>query len=98
MCRRFITTGTWAEYRRYMNILPPEVEKRNGPVPNYNVAPTSELEIVTRNDDANIVQPVHWGPGPVDIQDCGVDLVYYPVARDVGSVQNKSPNLINPVA
>lgn len=64
MCGRFITTGTWAEYRRYMDILPPEVENLNGPIPNYNVAPTSELEVITRIDGAISIQPVRWGLVP----------------------------------
>ncbi len=61
MCGRFITTGTWAQYRRYLNILPPEVDKRNGPQPNYNVAPTSELEIITNREGERIIRPVRWG-------------------------------------
>ncbi|MEX3010408.1 SOS response-associated peptidase [Hoeflea sp. TYP-13] len=64
MCGRFITTGTWEEYRRYMNILPPEVEKRNGPQPNYNVAPTSDLEIVTAGDNGITIERVTWGLVP----------------------------------
>ncbi len=64
MCGRFITTGTWAEYRKYLSILPPEVEKQNGPIPNYNVAPTDELEILTRTRDGLAVRPVKWGLVP----------------------------------
>jgi putative SOS response-associated peptidase YedK len=64
MCGRFITTGTWAEYRRYMSILPTGVDARNGPQPNYNVAPTSELEIVTWKDDDVAIEPVVWGLVP----------------------------------
>ncbi len=61
MCGRFITTGTWAQYRRYLSILPPEVDGRNGPQPNYNTAPTSELEIITSHEGEIIVEPVRWG-------------------------------------
>lgn len=61
MCGRFITTGTWAEYRKYLSILPPDVEQRNGPEPNYNTAPTSELEIVVQREGENVVAPVRWG-------------------------------------
>ncbi len=61
MCGRFITTGTWAEYRKYLSILPPEVEQRNGPEPNYNVAPTSDLDIVMSCDGESNVEPVQWG-------------------------------------
>ncbi len=64
MCGRFITTGTWAEYRQYMNILPPEVDTRNGPQPNYNTAPTSELEIVTSHDGEIDIEAVRWGLMP----------------------------------
>lgn len=64
MCGRFITTGTWAEYRKYMNILPPEVDARNGPEPNYNTAPTSTLEIVTSHDGEIDIEPVIWGLMP----------------------------------
>ncbi|WP_419908815.1 SOS response-associated peptidase [Hoeflea sp.] len=61
MCGRFITTGTWEEYRKYLSILPPEVERLNGPQPNYNIAPTSELDIIVRQEDAVAIQPVTWG-------------------------------------
>ena len=61
MCGRFITTGTWEEYRRYMNILPAEVSERNGPEPNYNVAPTSVLDIVVHTRDGIAIEPVSWG-------------------------------------
>ena len=64
MCGRFITTGTWAQYRKYLDILPPEVENRNGPAPNYNVAPTEELEILTRGRDGLAVRSVKWGLVP----------------------------------
>ncbi|MEX3009021.1 SOS response-associated peptidase [Hoeflea sp. TYP-13] len=64
MCGRFITTGTWAEYRKYMSILPPEVDGRNGPEPNYNTAPTSTLEIVTSHDGGIGIEPVKWGLVP----------------------------------
>ncbi|MEM6460641.1 MAG: SOS response-associated peptidase [Pseudomonadota bacterium] len=64
MCGRFIITGTWEEFRRYMNILPPEVAGRNGPEPNYNVAPTSELEIVVREDKSIGIETVPWGLVP----------------------------------
>ena len=64
MCGRFITTGTWAEYRRYMDILPPEVEELNGPIPNYNVAPTTELDILTHHDGQLSVRSVKWGLVP----------------------------------
>ena len=50
MCGRFITTGTWEEYRRYMNILPAEVTGRNGPEPNYNVAPTHRQPVISRQE------------------------------------------------
>jgi len=69
MCGRFITTGTWAEYRRYLNILPAEVDARNGPEPNYNVAPTSELEIIVRDGDENVIAPVVWGLIPLWAKD-----------------------------
>ncbi|WP_136660929.1 SOS response-associated peptidase [Nitratireductor sp. XY-223] len=61
MCGRFITTGTWEEYRKYLSILPPEVDGRNGPQPNYNVAPTSELDIVVRREDEIAIEPFTWG-------------------------------------
>ncbi len=64
MCGRFISTGTWAEYRKYMNILPPEVDARNGPEPNYNTAPTSTLEIVTSHDGEIGIESVKWGLMP----------------------------------
>lgn len=64
MCGRFITTGTWAEYRKYMNILPPEVDGRNGPEPNYNTAPTSTLEIVTSHEGEIGIESVKWGLVP----------------------------------
>lgn len=64
MCGRFITTGTWAQYRKYLDVLPPEIEKRNGPTPNYNVAPTEELEIVTHGRDGPAVRSVKWGLVP----------------------------------
>ena len=64
MCGRFITTGTWEEYRRYMNILPPEVSSRNGPEPNYNVAPTSLLDIVVNGKDGIAIETVTWGLVP----------------------------------
>lgn len=47
-----------------MNILPPDVSARNGPQPNYNVAPTSDLEIVVRKDDGIAVDQVTWGLMP----------------------------------
>ena len=64
MCGRFITTGTWEEYRRYMNILPAEVTGRNGPEPNYNVAPTTVMDIVVQRKDGIGIEPVSWGLVP----------------------------------
>ncbi len=64
MCGRFITTGTWAQYRKYLSILPPEVEDRNGPPPNYNVAPTDELEILARRKEGFGIRTVKWGLVP----------------------------------
>lgn len=61
MCGRFITTGTWAEYHKYMNILPPEVDQLNGPQPNYNTAPSTEMEIITGRDGVIGIEPVVWG-------------------------------------
>ena len=61
MCGRVITTGTWAEYRKYMNILPPEVDQLNDPQPNYNTAPSSTLDIITNRDDQIGIDPVVWG-------------------------------------
>ncbi|WP_136661819.1 SOS response-associated peptidase [Nitratireductor sp. XY-223] len=61
MCGRFITTGTWAEYRKYLTILPAEVDRRNGPEPNYNTAPTTTLEIITNRDGEIGIEPVVWG-------------------------------------
>lgn len=53
MSGRFITTGTWTEYRKYLSILPPEVEARNGPQLNYDTAPTKDAEMVTRKRRAS---------------------------------------------
>ncbi len=41
--------------------MPPEVEQRNGSEPIYNVAPTSDLDIVMSRDGETIVEPVQWG-------------------------------------
>lgn len=64
MCGRFITTGTWAEYRKYLSILPPEIEQQNGPIPNYNVAPTDDQDILTNSRDGLVVRSVRWGLVP----------------------------------
>lgn len=69
MCGRFIVTGTWAEYRRYLDILPPEVDGRNGPEPNYNVAITSEQEIVTSKDGHIAIERAAWDLTPHWMQD-----------------------------
>jgi len=61
MCGRFIVTGTWAEYRNSLNILPPEVDGRNGPEPNYNTAPATTLDIITRTEEGIGIEPVTWG-------------------------------------
>lgn len=72
MCGRFITTGTWAEYRKYLSILPPEVEARNGPQPNYNTAPTDDVEIVARNKENEIgVRSARWGLVPFFAKESG---------------------------
>lgn len=60
MCGRFITTGTWAEYRRHLNILPVEVDARNRREPNYNVAPTSELGNIVRDGEEDVIAPAVW--------------------------------------
>ena len=61
MCGRFITTGTWDEYQKYLSILPPEIEKRNGPIPNYNVAITSEQEVIARDADGEVtIEKAVW--------------------------------------
>lgn len=44
-----------------MSILPPEIEKLNGPEPNYNTAPTSTLDIITSHDGQIGIEPVEWG-------------------------------------
>lgn len=47
-----------------MNILPEEVDGRNGPEPNYNTAPTSTLDIVTSHEGEIGIESVKWGLVP----------------------------------
>ena len=99
MCGRFVTTGTWAEYRKYMNILPAEVDQVNGPQPNYNTA-------YIHNRMPAILKPNTFGSwmtsetrraDSLEIlqQNRGVDLIFRPASKAVGSVKNKDAALVD---
>jgi putative SOS response-associated peptidase YedK len=60
MCGRFTHRYTWREIHRLYSLTSPASNVQ----PSYNVCPTDTVNVVTRTDGKNILEPMRWGLVP----------------------------------
>jgi putative SOS response-associated peptidase YedK len=68
MCGRFARYGLSRELERYFNALPLPFEIQ----PSYNVAPTQEIPVALRLEDARHIKKRHWGLVPFWAKDTSI--------------------------
>jgi putative SOS response-associated peptidase YedK len=60
MCGRFTHRYTWREINRLYSLTSPASNVQ----PSYNVCPTDPINVVTRSQGKNILEPMRWGLVP----------------------------------
>ncbi len=60
MCGRFTQAYTWQEVHDFLNILGPAQNLR----PRYNIAPTTDIDVVVGHEGARLLTRMRWGLCP----------------------------------
>ena len=61
MCGRFTQQLSWAELHRLADLIG---QPRNL-APRYNIAPTTQIEVIRRHDSRRELTPMRWGLVPM---------------------------------
>jgi putative SOS response-associated peptidase YedK len=57
MCGRFTQAYTWAEVERFLSVIGPARNLR----PRYNIAPTTQMDVLRRSHAGRELVPMRWG-------------------------------------
>lgn len=60
MCGRFTQAYTWAEVERFLSVIGPARNLR----PRYNIAPTTQIDVLRLSDAGRQLVPMRWGLVP----------------------------------
>jgi putative SOS response-associated peptidase YedK len=60
MCGRFTQAYTWAEINAFLSVIGPARNLR----PRYNIAPTTQIDVLRSSDEGHELVPMRWGLVP----------------------------------